>query len=824
MDRALTDMPHPLPRSVISLQLHSNKIMQLGTNLSSLPLLERLDLSNNSLTALTNDSLRDLYQLRHLDLSVNAIAAIPSTVFASLAAIQELSLVHNQLTELDNQQLFGLQSLRVLNLAGNFISHLSNQTFFYLHSLEVLDLSYNSLNHLPHDAFQGLVSVRSIYLHHNYLHNVHATFTSLPQVQLLDLSFNTLDTLDEWTFAGLTSLKTLDLSFNNITRISPLFCGNKSHIKTLNLRSNSISKLQDPVFKHLKELHELDLSQMPFLQSVSHDAFGELQSLTALNLSHNPQLFFLHPQLLAPMPELAVVDLRSNSLPTLSKVTFNNNPHLKRLYLADNQFECDCGLAWISQQLKNKSDYLQIMCVQQPNNYSGNDNSATPTPLHKMPQEMMQCNNVTLLNVTNFVSARIGSQLVLQCDYDADETGILTWITPHGLMFHYHPFHPDATAHLVEANDTENLTSKFHASHWWHDLSSYNSDIHSNRDHIVLQSDGSLYIDYVLRNDAGPYQCVVHNAHNNVSATITLWLDHHYLYDMKNMSYLVGFSCAACFFTLNTVYVVIMWIARRLVNKRRRERLRKMLESLDEYRTTQMTRIRNNYSNQLVRIRDHYHTQSMRLRLNYTTQMKRVRRGCSNQCERIRDNYHNHMSSLKDYSSHQILQIREATNNQIVRIRDYGQLQMERIRETYKLQHQHVMKIIEAMNLENCRTVVETECMRTESMIFDVDFSPDFDDTSNEETFSQSSPSESVYATALNSDGSSQDSLNTVVNCVHVTELQAEVLPNDYDSESPLHNTQPTPEDTGSINLSETDVNEETVYITMIDSVKETFV
>ena len=261
-------------------------------------------------------------------------------------------------------------------------------------------------------------------------------------------------------------------------------------------------------------------------------------------------------------------------------------------------------------------------------------------------------------------------------------------------------------------------------------------------------------------------------------------LDYNILFEVKIMSLVVGTACAVTFFLLNAVYVSIMWVARKLINKRRRERINKLLVNLDDYRTTQIQRIRTNYSYQLGRIREHYNVQSMRLKDNYNVQMKRVRQGCSNQVERIRDNYHTRLTNLKDYSSHQIHQIREATNNQIVRIRDYGSLQMDRLKETYKLQQQHVLKVIEAMNLENCRTIVETECLRTESMIFDISF-PDLDDDNTlSEVSSQHSQNDSVYATALNSDSSSKESLVTVVESQHTCEVTVdnsttEVLPSD---------------------------------------------
>jgi hypothetical protein len=358
-------------------------------------------------------------------------------------------------------------------------------------------------------------------------------------------------------------------------------------------------------------------------------------------------------------------------------------------------------------------------------------------------------------------------------------------------MLHYHPFNADSVAHLVPAHTAIADNGSFHKHHDWHSDTGYASDLAYHPEHVVLLSDGSLLVDYVLRSDAGPYTCTVHNSQYRAEAKLTVTLDYNILFEVKVMSLVVGMVCAATFFALNAVYVIIMWVARKLVNKRRRERINKILVSIDDYRATQISRIRANYSNQIGRIRDHYHVQSTKLRDNYNTQLKRVqrvKRGCSNQVERIRDNYHTRMAHLKDYTSHQIQQIRDATNNQVVRIRDYGSLQMERLRETYKHQSKHVMKVMESMNLDNCRNVMEAECMRTDSMMLDINF-PDFpeveedDDVGEEDTDAGSldvgsQTEDSLYATAFNTDASSQESLETLM--ARVQDITVEILPFSY--------------------------------------------
>lgn len=53
--------------------------------------------------------------------------------------------------------------------------------------------------------------------------------------------------------------------------------------------------------------------------------------------------------------------------------------------------------------------------------------------------------------------------------------------------------------------------------------------------------------------------------------------------------------------------------------------------------------------------------------------------------------------------------------------------QMTRLRDQYKLQQQHLLKLLELLDVGNCVTVIEAECVRTESTIFDADIAFDLE-------------------------------------------------------------------------------------------------
>lgn len=527
---------------------------------------------------------------------------------------------------------------------------------------------------------------------------------------------------------------------NSIQEINDYFLKGLYKLQDFSLDQNEISSINQPVFENTS-LVKLSLASMPSLRNISHNAFIGLSGLVYLNISNNPNLSFLQPNLFAPLTSLQVLDVSSSGLTHLSQITFHENKNLHQIYLQNNPLSCSCTNAWLAAEVSNNDTKFvntdSLYCLSHDAVHRDISNAS------------LNCQEVFIHNISFRTFSKLGSQILFKCQHQADNPEIVKWTTPTGKTFYQHHFHPDASQHLLSPEDIQ-LDSEFHKRHYWHHTSSYHSDLSSYEKRVMVLSDGSLYIDYMLRSDAGPYKCQVSNAVYNHSVSVNLYVDCTISSDVKIFGCIAGLICAVSFFTLNLTYVIISWIARRLVNKRRREIIRQMLENLNVYKSMQIARIYENYTHQLNRVRNQYHVQCNRLHRNYNLQVTRMKRGCSNQVERVRENYNSKLTQLRDYSSSQIMQIRERANNQIVRIRDYGSTQLEKLRETYKLQQQHVLKLLDTMNLENCRNVVETECMRAESMMYDIDLLGDDDRTD-----SPTSAGDSEYSTAASSPSSS---------------------------------------------------------------------
>ncbi|GFR66925.1 leucine-rich repeat neuronal protein 1-like [Elysia marginata] len=742
--------------SVVLYNTTGNHTLNTTTAAASLePRLELLDLSHNNLTSVAPADIfqADLQQLSGLTLltpvlalnaSHNAIPTLHDTSFENYAGLLSLDLSNNAIHCVSERAFDGLESLQRLDLSHNNISALEDTLFYSLVNLLSLDLSHNQIEVVYN--LHALSSLRYLYLQHNNLHATKPAQPSLlpPMLNLsyLDLSDNPLGMSRPGMFKTVPALTSLDISRCSISQVDSHFLQGLSLLRQLRLDENNLAAITSPVFENTS-LISLSVASMPNLVNLSHNAFQGLSQLVSLNLSHNTELSFVNPYLLSPLSQLEQLDLSHCSISLLSQITFHYNGRLKEVYLRSNSLACSCVNAWLAKEAGTSpfKDLTAVSCV-----------NITSPQAQPIVSASFQCEEISLHNVSSPVSVHLGGQALLKCGHSsAGQPHLVRWTTPAGKVFLQHDFHPQANSHLLTEQDIQ-PGADYHKGHYWRGSSSYFPDLFTKEDRVLILADGSLYIDYMLRTDTGPYICQVSNAHHNQSATVVLLLDYKISGEIQIFAIIFGLLCALGFFTLNLIYVIISWIARRLVNKRRREIIRQMLENINAYKSTQITRIHENYTHQLGRVRNQYHMQRDRLHRNYTQQVAKMKRGCSNQVEKVRDNYTSRLAQLRDYSSNQVVQIRERANNQIVRIRDYGTSQLEKLRETYKLQHLHVMKLLDTMNLDNCRHIVETECMRAESMMFDVDLLGD-----DMRTDSPLSGVDSEYTTPDTSPASSLD-------------------------------------------------------------------
>ncbi|XP_040839177.1 slit homolog 3 protein isoform X1 [Ochotona curzoniae] len=121
-NRGLRTLPKGMPKDVTELYLEGNHLTAVPKELSALRHLTLIDLSNNSISMLTNYTFSNMSHLSTLILSYNRLRCIPIHAFN------------------------GLRSLRVLTLHGNDISSVPEGSFNDLTSLSHLALGTNPLH------------------------------------------------------------------------------------------------------------------------------------------------------------------------------------------------------------------------------------------------------------------------------------------------------------------------------------------------------------------------------------------------------------------------------------------------------------------------------------------------------------------------------------------------------------------------------------------------------------------------------------------------------------------------------------------------------
>ena len=153
-----------------------------------------LDLSEDSITSLTNGDFSGLFGLETLNLAGNSLSSLPADIFDGLSALVTLQLQDNSLTSLPANIFDGLSALNALTLNDNSLSNLRADVFGGLTSLTVLNLNNNSLTGLWSGIFGGLSSLTHLHLNNNSLSNLpDGAFSDLTSLTHLDLQGNALD-------------------------------------------------------------------------------------------------------------------------------------------------------------------------------------------------------------------------------------------------------------------------------------------------------------------------------------------------------------------------------------------------------------------------------------------------------------------------------------------------------------------------------------------------------------------------------------------------------------------------------------------------------
>lgn len=262
--------------------------------LANLTKLEKLSISNNSISGKLPENISSFKKLQHLDVSNNLFSSSLPLEIGKLARLQNLSLAGNNFSGSIPDTIAGLTSLRSLDLSCNFLSGPLPLSLTRLEGLVYLNLSFNAFVEGIPKGFEVMSKLDVIDLHGNMLDGeVDPQLLPLTTASYVDFSGNLLVSSakeqEKFLLGVSPSVKHLNLSHNrligsNVGGGDPEAFGS---LKVLDLSYNQLSG-ELPGFSFVYDLQVLRLGSNMFSGSFPNGLLrGDSLVLTELDLSCN---------------------------------------------------------------------------------------------------------------------------------------------------------------------------------------------------------------------------------------------------------------------------------------------------------------------------------------------------------------------------------------------------------------------------------------------------------------------------------------------------------------------------------------------------------
>ncbi len=259
---------------------HNNLVNVHAKVLSGLSQVSSLSIDNNVISTVHANAFSDCVNLQDLALHGNRLDGVPDAL-RLLPLLRTLDLGENQIVAVDNQSLPALEHLYALRLAGNGLTTLEASTFDSVPTLQVLNLAHNALSQLDPATFEALKELRMLRLDNNQLADINGLLTAQSELRWLNMSANRLQWFDyafvprsvQWldlhenlleelsNYYNLQdgfSLQTIDASSNRLRRLTSLSL--PSCVEFVFLNNNAISEVEGSPFVDKTRLKRVDLS------------------------------------------------------------------------------------------------------------------------------------------------------------------------------------------------------------------------------------------------------------------------------------------------------------------------------------------------------------------------------------------------------------------------------------------------------------------------------------------------------------------------------------------------------------------------------------
>jgi Leucine-rich repeat (LRR) protein len=260
----------------------NNKINKDFRGLALFKSVINLKWAKGKFPSLRAESFDGLINLMELDLKNNSIRYIVENTFIALAKLTKLSLDENNLEIVKSNTFNGLYNLNDLSLEKNEIKHVDPYSFIGLSALTKLTLQSNKLNALRSNTFIGLTALCELNLENNQIDFIEpSSFLGLFNLKILLLGKNRLQELDETTFYGLCNLKYLDITKNTIhtIRINTFYkLLSLSHLYLIGNHFNQIDQLNKPHSLVYIDINQINNDSEQCLTKISNsNQSGEAQ-------------------------------------------------------------------------------------------------------------------------------------------------------------------------------------------------------------------------------------------------------------------------------------------------------------------------------------------------------------------------------------------------------------------------------------------------------------------------------------------------------------------------------------------------------------------
>ena len=699
-----------------------------------------LNVSHNNLHNFSQDVFIHLPMLQVLDLSYNPHISLDESL-DSFEVLRYLHTLDLQATGLHSIILTQLpKSLRHLKLGGNKITNIfqdsdGNQSL----ELRTLDIHNNRLRRISPKLFAVCPKLQKLHADRNNIQqftvNISTSDTRyFDSVTHISLSHNNIISVNPDSFEYFPRLEMMDISYNNILYVDGIFSDNCSQLKWLSLAGNPIQSIPPFTLSACSNLTMLNLSGCE-IQVIYGDIFKGLFNLRTLDISHN-RIMWIHPETFCTTAMLQNLNLSYNLLTSLSPkvLSFTSNA-TQDIRLNENPWNCDCDIVWLANWFSRFTKFTQnqVPTCLSPSHLQGL--SLTYLPLQ------FNCSHAQIINYTSTAFKRIGEAVSLDCVAVGDPTPNVVWLTPWKQIFHYTPAGSSHYELIQDAVTSYRVTSS----------TPFTNDL--DRERIRVLPNGSLHIESVSRSDAGSYICRAFNEYGNSSVVVEVMLNYLIILEVTVWSVIWGVCCAGGMLSIGLLVGIIRKIHSRYSHseKEKRKGIAQVLQNLNDYRSVQIgklsayktakldqfsafknskvDKLRTYKQDSFQSIVQHMHN----LREHYTSQVAKVKDNCSQQVEKLREQYSSQtdkfrsykftkVGKLRGYKSAKVEKLRDQYTTQVLKIREYGSQQMSKLRDQYKLQQQHLLKLLELLDIGNCMGFIETECLRSDSMIFSENF------------------------------------------------------------------------------------------------------